>query len=102
MRIVIILAVIAVVFLFVTNPDEAAFREHVRVETGIAGQAGMVIADLLSGGKEGGVNRDNYFVASRFYVGGDGILPRQDVAWGVAGKFFQIKKDERAEILPRR
>jgi hypothetical protein len=85
-----VLAVV-VAGLVMTNPNEADFREHVRVKEGLAGTIGMVAADLLSGGKGGGIQRDNYFVASRFYIGGNGILPRQDVAWGVAGKFFEIE-----------
>ena len=52
----------------------------------------MAVADLISGGRKGGVQRDNYFVASLFYVGGDGVLPREDIAWGVAGHFFELKK----------
>ena len=50
-----------------------------------------LVADLFSTGKKGGIQRDNYFIASRFYLGGDGILPRQDVAWGIAGYFFEVK-----------
>ncbi|MCA1963394.1 MAG: hypothetical protein LDL31_05560 [Prosthecobacter sp.] len=84
---------LAVVFvLAVTNPSEADFREHVRQREGIAGTVGMAVADLLTGGKKGGIHRDNYLVMSRFYLGGDGILPREDVAWGVAGFFFEIKR----------
>ena len=82
---------VGVAGLVMTNPNEADFREHVRVKEGLAGTIGMVAADLLSGGKGGGIQRDNYLVASRFYIGGNGILPRQDVAWGVAGKFFEIE-----------
>ena len=99
-RIMLIILVVGAAFLWYTNPTEADFREHVRKETGIAGQFGMVFADLLSGGKEGGIKRDNYFLASRFYVGGDGILPRRDLAWGVGGKFFEIK-EEGAEPVGR-
>jgi hypothetical protein len=80
--------------LVMTNPNEADFREHVRVQDGLAGTIGMFAADLLSGGKRGGIQRDNYWVASRFFIGGDGILPRQDVAWGVAGKFFEIEGEK--------
>jgi hypothetical protein len=84
---------LAVVLVFaVTNPSEADFREHVRQREGIAGTVGMAVADLLTGGKKGGIHRDNYLVMSRFYLGGDGILPREDVAWGVAGFFFEIKR----------
>jgi hypothetical protein len=85
-----LLAAIAVV-LALTNPSEADFREHVRKKEGIAGTVGMAVADLLSGGKKGGIQRDNYLVASRFYLGGDGILPREDIAWGIAGFFIETK-----------
>ena len=84
------LAAVAVV-LALTNPSEADYREHVRQKEGVAGTVGMAVADLLSGGKKGGINRDNYLVASRFYLGGDGILPREDIAWGVAGFFIETK-----------
>jgi hypothetical protein len=79
------------VVLALTNPSEADFREHVRKKEGVAGTVGMVVADLLTGGKKGGINRDNYLVASRFYLGGDGILPREDIAWGIAGFFIETK-----------
>ncbi len=85
-----LLAAIALVLAF-TNPNEADFREHVRQKEGLAGTLGMAVADLFSTGKKGGIQRDNYFIASRFYLGGDGILPRQDVAWGIAGYFFEVK-----------
>lgn len=85
-----LLAAIALVLAF-TNPNEADFREHVRQKEGLAGTLGMAVADLFSTGKKGGIQRDNYFSASRFYLGGDGILPRQDVAWGIAGYFFEVK-----------
>jgi len=85
-----LLAAIAVV-LAITNPSEADFREHVREKEGVAGTVGMAVADLLTGGKKGGINRDNYLVASRFYLGGDGILPREDIAWGIAGFFIETK-----------
>lgn len=84
------LAAIAVV-LALTNPSEADYREHVRQKEGVAGTVGMAVADLLSGGKKGGINRDNYLIASRFYLGGDGILPREDIAWGIAGFFIETK-----------
>lgn len=89
-KLLFLLAAIAVV-LAITNPSEADFREHVRKKEGVAGTVGMAVADLLSGGKKGGINRDNYLVASRFYLGGDGILPREDIAWGIAGFFIETK-----------
>lgn len=87
MKRIAVLGGIVVVLLALTNPNEADFREHVREKSGIAGTLGMALTDLLSGGK-GGIRRDNYIVASRFYIGGDGLLPRQDLAWGIAGMFF--------------
>jgi hypothetical protein len=92
MKLPLLLLIIAAVGLALTNPNEADFREHVRQKEGIAGSAGLAVADLLSGGKKGGINRDNFIVVSKFYVGGDGVLPREDVAWGVAGQFIEIKK----------
>ncbi|WP_193213315.1 hypothetical protein [Luteolibacter marinus] len=86
-RLILLLGIIVVV-LAVANPNEAAFREHIREKQGIAGSLGIAVTDLLAGGK-GGIRRDNYLVASRFYIGGDGILPRQDLAWGVGGMFFE-------------
>lgn len=101
MRIPLIIVAVVLAILAFTNPNEAAFREHVRQEAGIAGQLGMAVTDLLSGGKGGGIKRDNYIFASRFYVGGDGILPRKDVAWGIAGQFIEIKDEEGDTLLPR-
>ena len=97
MRIPLIIVVAVLGLLAFTNPNEAAFREHVRKESGVAGQFGLVLTDLLSGG----VKRDNYIFASRFYLGGDGILPRKDVAWGIAGQFIEIK-DAESEAPARR
>jgi len=91
MKKLILLLVIALAVLAFMNPNEADFREHVRQKEGIAGSIGMAMADLLSGGK-GGIKRDNYLVVSRFYFGGDGMIPREDLAWGIAGKFIDIKK----------
>ncbi len=90
---VIVLALVAVgvVALAVLNPNEGDYREYVRQKEGIAGTLNMALADLLAGGKQGGIKRDNYFVASRFYFGGDGVMPRRDVAWGFAGKFWEIE-----------
>jgi hypothetical protein len=87
MKRTVVLGGIIVLLLALTNPDEADFREHVREKNGLAGTLGMALTDLLSGGK-GGIRRDNYIVASRFHIGGDGLLPRQDLAWGIAGMFF--------------
>ena len=83
-----VVAGIIVALLAFTNPNEADFREHVRERDGIAGTVGLALTDLLSGGK-GGIRRDNYLVASRYYLGGDGVIPRQNLAWGIAGMFFE-------------
>lgn len=91
MKFIAILLLVAAAGLVFTNPDEADFREHVRQKEGLAGTLGLVVADLVSGGKKGGIQRDNYWLASKFYLGGDGILPREDIAWGVAGQFFELK-----------
>jgi len=88
-KLLLLLAIVVAVLAF-TNPSEADFREHVRQKQGIAGSLGMAMADLLSGGK-GGIKRDNYLVASRYFIGGDGVIPREDLAWGVAGMFFDAK-----------
>jgi hypothetical protein len=92
MKFLLLLIVIAGGLAF-TNPTEADFREHVRQKTGIAGTLGMAVTDLVSGSGKGGIQRDNFIVASKFYVGGDGVLPRQDLAWGVAKQFIEIKKE---------
>lgn len=91
MKYLLFLLLAAAAGLAFTNPNEADFREHVRQKEGLAGTLGLAVADLVSGGKKGGIQRDNYFLASKFYVGGDGILPREDIAWGVAGRIFEIK-----------
>ena len=89
-RIPLLIAGAALLLLALTNPDEADFREHVRSRQGIVGTLGLAAADLLSGSGRGGIKRDNYFLASRFYIGGDGILPREDLAWGFAGHFHEV------------
>lgn len=91
MKYLLFLLLAAAAGLAFTNPNEADFREHVRQKEGLAGTLGLAVADLVSGGKKGGIQRDNYFLASKFYVGGDGILPREDIAWGVAGQIIEIK-----------
>lgn len=100
-RLFFLIIVAAAIFLAATNPSEADFREHVRLQSGVAGRVGLAVTDLLSGDGKGGIKRENFIVASRFYVGGDTILPRKDVAWGVGGKFFDIK-DDAVEIRDRR
>lgn len=92
------LLVIAAVALAFTNPNEAEFRSYMQSKHGIAGTLGLKVASIFSAGTNTGVHRDNYIVCSRYYVGGDGILPRTDLAWGVAGKFFDI--EEKGEAAP--
>lgn len=78
--------------LALTNPNESQYRAHVQEREGLLGTLGLGLADLLSKDASKGIHRDNYFVASKFYVGGDGVLPRQDLAWGVGGKFWEIEQ----------
>ncbi len=82
----------AFLLLALTNPNAAGFREHIREKQGLAGTLGMAMADLVSASGKGGIQRDNYIIASRFYIGGDGIMPRKDLAWGLAGMFFDAKE----------
>ncbi len=87
-----ILIILALGFLAYTNPTETEFRAHLKQEQGFAATLGLALTDLLSTGPKSGIQRENFFVCSRFYIGGDGVLPRQDLAWGVAGKFFDISE----------
>ena len=84
-----VVALVVIALLAFTNPNEAQYRAHIREREGIAGGVGLLIADVLGNGRGQGIHRENYFLWSRFYVGGDGILPRQDLAWGIAGKFIE-------------
>ncbi len=93
-RLALLLGIIAVVALVVTNPDSEDFRAHIRERDGIAGTVGLAVTDALSG-PGGGIQRANYLVASRFYVGGDGVLPRQDLGWGAAGLIFDVPESDR-------
>jgi len=77
--------------LALTNPSEADYREHVRQKEGLAGTVGMAMADLISGDEKGGIQRENFIIGSRFYLGGDGILPRENLASGIAGFFIDAK-----------
>ena len=92
----IVLAVVAAMLAF-TNPNETTFRAHVQEQQGIIGTLGLGLADLLSKDAKRGIHRENYLLFSKFYMGGDGILPRQELGWGIAGKCFDsdIKQERR-------
>ncbi|WP_395719525.1 hypothetical protein [Prosthecobacter sp.] len=94
MRLIIFLLVALLVVLALTNPNEAEFRTHMQQKHGIAGSLSLKVAAIFSAGTSTGVGRDNYLLFSRYYIGGDGILPRTDLAWGVGGKFFDIEEEE--------
>jgi hypothetical protein len=89
-KLIFLLAAIVVV-LALTNPNEADYREHIRQQQGIAGSMGMAVADLVTGGKKGGIQRENFTSGSRFYLGGNGVLPRENLAWGVGGQFIKTQ-----------
>jgi hypothetical protein len=91
MRLIVFLLIALAVVLALTNPNEAEFRSHMQQKHGIAGTLGLKVASIFSAGTSSGLHRENYVLFSRYYVGGDGILPRADMAWGVAGKFFDIE-----------
>lgn len=93
-----LLLVVAVVFgmLALTNPNEEAFRGFIQTREGLGGTLGLGLIDLFSKDSRKGVHRDNYLVFSRFYLGGDGVLPRQELGWGIAGKcFYSGRKEEK-------
>lgn len=92
MRLIIFLLISLFVVLALTNPNETEFRAHMQKKHGIAGSLSLKVASIFSAGTSTGVSRDNYIILSRYYIGGDGILPRTDMAWGVAGKFFDIEE----------
>jgi hypothetical protein len=92
MRLIIFLLIALLVILALTNPNEAEFRSHMQQKHGIAGTLSLKVASIFSAGTGTGVHRDNYFLFSRYYIGGDGILPRSDLAWGVGGKFYEIEE----------
>ena len=77
--------------LALTNPNEADYREHVRQKEGLAGSVGLVVADLMASGPKGGIRRENFILASRFYLGGDGLLPGETLAWGIGKQFIENK-----------
>jgi hypothetical protein len=77
----------------ITNPTVEQYRGHVRERQGLAGTLGLLAADVLTAGDQknsGGIHRENYWVFSKFYIGGDGLLPRHEVAWGALGRFWEI------------
>jgi hypothetical protein len=91
MKKILFILIIAVIALAMTNPNEADYREHVRQKEGLAGTIDMAVTDLFSSAKKGGIQRENFIIASRFHRGGDGVLPRQNLAWGIAQQFIDIK-----------
>lgn len=85
------------VILALTNPNEAEFRAYMQEKHGIAGTVGLKMAAIFSAGTSTGIHRDNYFLLSRYYIGGDGILPRTDLAWGVGGRFYEIGESSKTQ-----
>jgi hypothetical protein len=77
--------------LMLTNPTEADYREYVRQKEGLAGSVGLVVADLITSGPQGGIRRENFMLASRFSMGGDGLLPRATLAWGIGKQFIETQ-----------
>lgn len=94
-RTLLIILAVVVAALALTNPSETAYRGHIQEQTGIVGTLSMGLMDLLSKDGSRGIHRDNYVLFSKFYLGGDGLLPRQDLAWGVAGMFIEIDGPQR-------
>ncbi len=94
MKVTVLLLLVIVGLLAFTNPSESQYRAHIKEREGIVGTLGLGLADLLSKDSTKGIHRDNYIVFSKFYAGGDGILPRQDLAWGIAGKFVDIEVEK--------
>lgn len=102
MRLIIFLLIALLVVLALTNPNEAEFRAHMQQKHGIAGSLSLKVAAIFSAGTSTGVHRENFFLFSRYYIGGDGILPRADLAWGVAGKFYDIDEEDEIEKSGRK
>ncbi len=94
MRLALFLLISLTVVLAFTNPNESEFRTYMQQKHGIAGSLSLKVASIFSAGTSTGVYRDNYIILSRYYIGGEGILPRTDLAWGVAGKFFDITESD--------
>ena len=92
MRLIFFLLISLFVVLALTNPNEKEFRSYMQQKYGIAGSLSLKVASIFSAGTSTGVSRENYFLFSRYYIGGDGILPRTELARGVAGKFFDVEE----------
>lgn len=90
------LGVISAMLLF-TNPSVEQYRGYIKERQGLAGSLGLLAVDVLSTSetKGKGIHRDNFWLCSKFYIGGDGILPRQDLAWGALGRFWDIGSSRR-------
>ena len=92
MRLIYFLLISLFVVLALTNPNETEFRAYMQQKYGIAGSLSLKVASIFSAGTSTGVTRENYILFSRYYIGGDGILPRTELARGVAGKFFDVEE----------
>lgn len=103
MNLKLLLAVTAVVLVMLaaTNPTVEQYRGHIKEREGLAGTLGLLAADLLSVGdgkkSNRGIHRESYVFFSRFYLGGDGLLPRQDLAWGALGRFWDIEPERQPQ-----
>ncbi|MFM7605550.1 MAG: hypothetical protein ACKO8Z_10170 [Prosthecobacter sp.] len=88
MKKILFILISAMAALAALNPSEEDYREHVRKKKGVSGSAALALMDLLSFDKKGSIRRQNFLIASRFYLDGDGLLPRENRAWGIAGLFI--------------
>ena len=86
---------VAPVFLGFANPDREPVTRACAETGGPWRLAGAETAGLLSSGPRAGIRRGNSLFAGRFHPGGDGVLPRKDLTWGIAGRFIDIKERER-------
>ena len=79
-KLVIILILLAGVFVFlaVSNPDESDFREWYVEEHGFGG-ALVSIA----------VNRENRIFYSTYSIGGNGLIKKRTLSYGIAGGFVK-------------